>query len=213
MSRPRLSDEVAGHVREQIIAGALTAGTFIRPERVAEELDVSATPAREGLLTLQSEGFLKVVPRRGFLVLPLSTKDIRDTFDAQALLGGELAARAAATATPGLVADLAALQEKLRYAAEQGDLTGVERLNFEFHRAIYRHADAPKLSWLLGATLGYAPRRLWASIEGWPSLTLHDHEEVLDALRRNDPDAARAAMARHIVEAGHALIEHLESVG
>jgi DNA-binding GntR family transcriptional regulator len=212
VSRPRLSDEVATHVREQVISGALAAGTFIRPERVAEELDVSATPAREGLLSLRSEGFLEVVPRRGFVVLPLSDKDIRDTFDAQGLLGGELAARAAAAATPELVADLTALQERLRYAAEEGDLDRVEQLNFEFHRAVYRHADAPKISWLLGATLGYAPRRQWASIEGWPALTLHDHEDILDALRRKDPDAAREAMSRHIVEAGRALLAHRATV-
>jgi len=44
--RPRLSDEAAVHVRELIISGQLSAGEFIRPETVAHELDVSATPAR-----------------------------------------------------------------------------------------------------------------------------------------------------------------------
>ncbi len=76
--RPRLSDEAAAHVRELIISGQLTAGEFVRPETVAHELDISATPAREGLLALQSEGFLRVEPRRGFLVSPLSAQDIRD---------------------------------------------------------------------------------------------------------------------------------------
>jgi len=56
--RPRLSDEAAAHVRELIISGQLTAGEFIRPATVAQEFDISATPAREGLLALQSEGFL-----------------------------------------------------------------------------------------------------------------------------------------------------------
>ncbi len=207
--RPRLSDEVADHVREQIVSGRLPAGQFIRPERIAEEIGVSATPAREGLLTLQSEGFLRVEPRRGFVVAPLSRQDIADTFAAQALLGGELAARAVSTADEDFVGRLEGLQAELRAAAGAGDLDRVEELNFAFHRAVYRRAASPKLSWLLRATLGYAPRRLWATIEGWPDLTVHDHEEVLAALRAGDGERARAAMAGHIRAAGEALLAHV----
>jgi DNA-binding GntR family transcriptional regulator len=211
--RPRLSDEVASHVREQIVSGLLRPGEFIRPEKVAEEVGVSATPAREGLLALQSEGFLRVEPRRGFVVAPLSRADIADTFEAQALLGGELTARAASVADADFVDGLVALQGRLREAASRGGLDEVEELNFAFHRAIYRRAGSPKLSWLLRATLGYAPRRLWATVEGWPDLTVHDHEEVLDALRARDPERARAAMAGHIRAAGQALLDHVAPEG
>ena len=92
--RPRLSDEAAEHVRELIVSGQLEPGQFIRPETMAAELDISATPMREGLLTLQSEGLLRVEPRRGFMVAPLSANDIEDVFVGQSLLAGELAARA-----------------------------------------------------------------------------------------------------------------------
>ena len=111
-------------MRELISSGQLTAGEFIRPETVAQELDISATPAREGLLALQSEGFLKVEPRSGFLVSPLSAQDVRDTFAAQALLAGELAARAALVATPVDVQGLETLQNGLDGAAEGGTTTG-----------------------------------------------------------------------------------------
>jgi hypothetical protein len=52
--RPRFSDEAAART-ELIISGQLSAGEFIRPETVAQELEISVTPAREGLLALQSE--------------------------------------------------------------------------------------------------------------------------------------------------------------
>ena len=209
--RPRLSDEAAAHVRELIISGQLSAGEFIRPETVAQELDISATPAREGLLALQSEGFLKVEPRRGFLVSPLSAQDIRDTFQAQALLAGELAARAALVATPADVRALENLQTDLDAAAERRDYDRVEQLNFEFHRTIYRLARAPKISWLLGATLRYAPREFFAAVPGWPEASAHDHHAVLTALRDLDGEAARAAMSKHVTGAGALLAEHLAS--
>lgn len=207
--RPRLSDAVAVHVRELIISGRLKAGEYIRPEVVADELGMSATPAREGLLQLQTEGFLKVEPRRGFVVSPLSPKDISDTFEAQALLAGELCARAAGLVTSADVKALHELQARLDQAAERGDFAAVEELNFEFHRAVYHLSDAPKIHWLLASTLSYAPRRFYPTIEGWPASSSHDHHAILKALRTSDAEAARQAMADHIRRAGELLTQHL----
>lgn len=198
-------------MRELIISGQLKAGQFIRSETVAEELGISATPAREGLLILQSEGFVKGVPRRGFLVSPLSRKDVADTFAAQALLAGELASRSAVLLSDEELDDLARIHERLEEAAGQNDLDAVEELNYEFHRRIYRGADAPKIHWLLGATLGYAPRRFYAAIEGWPDSTIHDHHDVLGALRARDAETARRAMAEHVRNAGRLLDAHLSA--
>src|SRR6201997_233606 len=102
--RRQLSDEVASYVRELIMSGRLRSGEFIRQERIAEELQLSATPVREGLLSLKGEGFVELKPRRGFVVAPLSASDVRDLFTAQALLAGELVSRATAKLGPeGLV--------------------------------------------------------------------------------------------------------------
>ncbi|MPZ62128.1 MAG: FCD domain-containing protein [Propionibacteriales bacterium] len=209
--RPRLSDEAATHVRELIVSGQLHTGDFIRPEAVAEELEISATPAREGLLLLQAEGFLEVEPRRGFRVTALSTKDVSDMFEAQALLAGELGARAAQNVTDAQLAELESLQDRLEAAAKDEDLDRVEELNFEFHRAVYFLADAPKIAWLLRSTLRYAPRRFYATIGGWPEATLHDHREIMTALRSGDVLAAREALSGHIRSAGRLLVEHLEA--
>lgn len=206
-----MSDEVANHVRESIISGQLRPGEFIRPEHVAEELDLSATPAREGLLSLQSEGFLKVEPRRGFKVAPLSGKDISDMFTAQALLAGELAARAAEAITPEDLTTLEDIQQRLETAADRGEFGELERLNFDFHRLLYRFADAPKISWLLGTTLGYVPRRFYPTIEGWPEATIHDHHQVLDALRAGDGALARTAITDHVLSAGELLAKHFDT--
>jgi DNA-binding FadR family transcriptional regulator len=48
-ARRQLSDEVASYVRELIMSGRLRPGDFIRQERIADELELSATPVREGL--------------------------------------------------------------------------------------------------------------------------------------------------------------------
>lgn len=205
----RLSDVASAHVRELIVSGQLHSGEFIRPETVADELGISATPAREGLLQLQTEGFLSVEPRRGFMVTALSSDDIRDIYDAQALLGGELTARAAATITPTAVDELERIQEALERAAAANDFDEEERLNHEFHALIYRLSGSRKMRWLIKTTLAYAPRKFFAAVEGWPEASAQDHRAVIEHLRTNDPEKARAAMARHIRNAGALLAEHL----
>ncbi|OMC37320.1 GntR family transcriptional regulator [Mycobacterium sp. GA-1841] len=204
----RLSDVAASHVRELIVSGQLQPGAFIRPESVAEGLGISATPAREGLLQLQTEGFLSVEPRRGFRVTALSSDDIRDIYDAQALLAGELTARAAATITPATIDELEKIQDALEQAAATKDSDEEERLNHQFHALIYQLSGSRKIRWLIKATLAYAPRKFFAAVEGWPEASAQDHRAIIDHLRAGDPEPARAAMAGHIRNAGALLAEH-----
>lgn len=208
---PRLSDRAAAHVRELIISGQLVPGEFVRPETVADETGMSATPVREGLLQLQGEGFLKIKPRRGFAVMPLSVQDILDAFEAQALLGGELCARAAARIGTGELRAVEEIQKRLERASAASQLAQVEELNFEFHRSIYSHADAPLLHRLLGFTVRYAPRKFYPTIEGWPEATNRDHRAILKALRAGNSEAARRAMASHVRGAGELLAKHIGS--
>jgi DNA-binding GntR family transcriptional regulator len=209
--RPNLGAEAASYVRDLIVSGQLQGGDFIRPETVAQELGFSATPVREGLLALRTQGFVRLEPRRGFVVVPLTGDDIRDLFAGQALLAGELAARAVKRSDAAAIAGLEQLHADLEVVAEREDHEELEELNFRFHRAVNMLADAPKIAWLLGVAVCYVPVRFYSTIDGWPAATVHDHREVLDAFRRGASKAARAAMTEHIVHAGELLAIHIES--
>lgn len=195
------------------MSGQLRAGEFIRPETVADDLGISATPAREGLLLLQTEGFLTIEPRRGFSVTALSSEDIRDIYEAQALLGGELTARAARVIDAALVDQLEQIQTELERAADARDFDSVERLNHRFHETIYRLAGSRKIRWMIRTTLPYAPRKFFAAVEGWPEASAEDHRAIIQHLRTGDAEAARNAMAHHLRRAGALLAEHLAASG
>jgi DNA-binding GntR family transcriptional regulator len=211
--RQRLSDEAAAHVRELILKGQLKGGEFIRPEAVAETLGISATPVREGLLQLQTEGILQVAPRRGFIVSPVSTKDIRDGARASALLGGELCARTAGLVTPADISALQDIQTRLEHAAKDDDLAVVEALNTQFHLIIYRIADAPTIYRLVETAVSNTPRPFYATVGGWPAATTRDHQSILKAFRAANSEAARQAMAGDITRNGQLLARHLASLG
>jgi len=209
-ARPQLSEKATAHIRGLIMSGELQPGTLVRPETIGEELDISTTPTREALQSLRVEGFLELVPRHGFVVAPLTGQDIRDLFQVQALIGGELAARAASKATPQDVAELEALHHELIAAAARQDHVRLEEKNHAFHREINLMADSRKIIWMLGLVTRYVPRRFYSSIAGWPQATVDDHGELFQSIKAKDPEAARAAMQQHIAHAGELLAAHFD---
>lgn len=211
MPRPQLSEEVASYLRQSIMAGEYAPGAPVRVETVAGDLDVSATPVREALHTLRAEGFLELLPRRGFIVAPLVGDDIRDIFEAHALIAGELAARAAERATSEQIADLGEVHSKLLKAAEVSDPDELELANNEFHDGLYLLSGSVRLRWALTNFSKYVPRAFFPQIDGWVERTASDHGEIFEALKGGDAERARICMAQHIRNSGEKLAEYFDS--
>ena len=211
--RRQLSEEVASYVRELIISGQVRPGEFLRLEPIAEALGVSNTPVREGLLALRSEAFVRLIPRRGFVVEGFSRQDILDIFMVQAQLAGELAARTAIRITPEQLADLREIDEAHQQAIDSGDREGIAYFGHAFHRAVNLAAESPRLANLLGSVVRHLPNRFYTEIEGQVASIRFNHPLVLDSLRERDAKAARRLMSRHILDAGEHLVESLEKQG
>ncbi|WP_208378999.1 GntR family transcriptional regulator [Cumulibacter soli] len=206
----QLSERVAGRVREAIMLGELAPLEFVRTDKLAAELGVSHTPVREALMTLSSEGSVKWEPRRGFRVVPVTTRDIHDLFDVQAYVAGELAFRAVANLTDADIAAIDGFQSRLVAAESRGDTAEVDRLNHQVHRTINRAAESVRLANLLRSTVAHVPLSSYGAITGWAQASVHDHKPILDALHARDPDAARHAMSAHIRHVGALLVTHLQ---
>jgi DNA-binding GntR family transcriptional regulator len=211
--RQQLPEEVASYVREMIISGTVRPGDFLRTEPIAEAVGVSNTPVREGLLALRSQGFVQLVPRRGFVVASFTPQDVRDLFWAQAQLAGELAARAAKKMTPELVDKLEANLAAYDKALAAGDEDGVARLGYSFHREINLAADSYRLALLLGSIAKHLPNRFYATIEGRAAETHDEHPLLVDALRQHDSRKARTRMEKHILGGADHLVEILNQRG
>jgi DNA-binding GntR family transcriptional regulator len=210
--RHQLSERVAAHVREAIMVGDLRAPEFIRTERLAAQLGVSATPVREALMILHSEGAVRWEPRRGFRVQPISARDVEDLFAVQAFIAGELAARAARVLTAEDVAGLRATHRELEASLAAGDTDRVERLNHAIHRTINRAGGTGRLTTLLNLTVQYVPRHYYGRVDGWADASAHDHEDVFVALETGDAEGARRAMTAHAEHIGRLLVDHLHRV-
>lgn len=209
----QLSERVAAQLREAIMVGDLRAPSYIRTEHIAAELGVSATPVREALMILHSEGTVRWEPRRGFRVVPVSRGDVEDLFAVQAHIAGELAARAALVLAAGEVKRLRAVQVELEAAAAAGEAARVDALNHEIHRTINKAPGARRLAAMLNTTVHYVPRHYFGRVTGWAQASAHDHRPILTALGMRDTEATRTTMAEHVEHIGRLLVAHLEERG
>ena len=221
-----LPDRVALLLRDRILSGELPPGTFLRVDRLGEEFGVSQTPVREALQSLRADDMVRALPRRGFVVAPLSRRDVGDLCSAQAHLTGALAARAATAAGPGDVAALRGYDAEVGRLAEVCEDTGADdaapddaaglalaHAEHDFHAAVNRAAASRKLAWLAGCAERYLPPRFYTASAAWRSATLRSHTDLLDAIGAGDGDRARAAMSRHVLDGRDLLLAHLDDTG
>lgn len=211
--RRQLPDEVASYVREQIMSGRMRPGDFLRVEPIAEAVGVSNTPVREGLLRLTGEGFVSLVPRRGFVVAPFTRQDVRDLFWAQGKLAGELAARAAKKMSPEQIARLKAILVRHEEAIETGNEDLIGTFGHAFHREINIAAESDRLALILRGVVKHLPTRYYATLEARVEASREQHPMLIEAFESRNARRARSIMESHIADSAEYVIGMLEEQG
>lgn len=211
--RPQLSEEVADHVRTSIMSGQLLPGDFVRLDETALSLGVSVTPVREALLTLRGEGLVDLVPRRGYVVSPMSPTDIEDIFWVQATLSKRIAARTIDRLTPEFLRAHEALVEDFEAAVEAKDIDWVVSAEYKLNRSINLASGSDKLARFLALAGRYMPYRIYAADPDWREANLTFNKEMLEVLRNRDIDSAYEIIDRVLRDGANRLIEHLTAAG
>ncbi|MFW0787786.1 GntR family transcriptional regulator [Gordonia sp. CPCC 206044] len=211
--RPQLSEEVAAHLREQIMTAAIHPGEFVRMDETAERLGVSVTPVREALLTLRGEGMVNLAPHRGYVVSELSRTDVEDLFWLQGEIAVKLALRTADAITAEQIKELEAHNERLKAAIAAGDGDQVATAEFEFHRAHNHIASSGKLAWFLLSATRYTPSRLYATDPEWGEVAMDSHTKLIEAYRGGDREQVIEQTRRQFTDGASRLTRHLENTG
>ncbi|MFW0793650.1 GntR family transcriptional regulator [Gordonia sp. CPCC 205515] len=196
------AERVYREVKEQILTNAIAGGELISEGEVAAQCEVSRTPVREAFLRLEAEGWMRLYPKRGALVVPIGEREAADVVDAR-LLFEEHAVRAVAareSRRTGLVEQLRANLTAHR-AADPADIAEFSRLDAEFHQLIVTAGDNPLLADFF-RSLGERHRRMTtASVHRDHTVAgriLDDHRDLLAAIDTGDADRFATALADHL---------------
>lgn len=203
MSNPTSAAErVYGEVKELILTNGIAGGELISEGEIAGRCAVSRTPVREAFLRLEAEGWMRLYPKRGALVVPIGEREAADVIDARKLLEGH-----AVRSVVRRPAEAAVLVEQLRdnlvahRAADSSDIAEFARLDAQFHHLIAAAGDNPLLTGFF-AGLGERQRRMTTlSVHKDPSVPIRiltDHDRLLAAIDVGDVDLFDDLLDRHL---------------
>ena len=142
---PPASVRVYDRVKHEILDGTLPGGEFFTEGTVAEEAGVSRTPVREALLRLEVEGLVRLYPKKGALVVPVTQEEARQVLEAREVVE-VWAAGAMWPCRAEVLPQVRELLERMRSARAAGDLTRFVGHDRRFHEVIVEAAGNDILS-------------------------------------------------------------------
>jgi DNA-binding GntR family transcriptional regulator len=192
-------------LKADIVACRLLPGTMVAAAPLAERFGVSRTPVHEALKALCQEGLLRVLPRVGYVVTPVTVHDIDEIFDLRLSLEALGAERAAERVSDKDVENLRAQHAGALENAGRGSMDDPAYLdslmagNREFHTAVAALSGNHRLAHIVGGLLDEGQRVYFLYFRTGRRPPPGDaHEDIISALAARDPALARDAMTAHI---------------
>ncbi len=197
------SARVYAHVKHRVLDGAYPAGELLTEGAVADEVGVSRTPVREAMLRLEVEGFLRLYPKKGALVVPVSATEADDVLQARALIETWAAPRAHA-AGPALADTLDDYLAEMITQREAGDAAAFSEADRSFHEHLVAAAGNAILTRLYRSLrerqvcINTAAMRVSATRM---DAAIADHTQLVALLRTGERDAFAALTDAHLTRA------------
>lgn len=201
LQREPLRLQVKNLLLERILGGDLAPGEPLRLDELATEWDISRTPLREALVTLEQEGLVGYRRGKGFHVWPLSTAESVNLYQVAGALE-RLAVRSTEERPDGMVERLERANGRLRDV--QGDPDAMIQWDGRFHRELVRHTPNDDLLDLLGNVRNRLYRYRFYGYEYAVShdtdekrKSIADHAEIIGSLGEGDMEEAGDLLERH----------------
>lgn len=190
-------DILARDLRSRILSGDFKPGEFLRDARMCEEHSTSRHTYRSAAQALVTQGLLRQIPNRGFMLPEFGPDDIVDITRVRGAIEGEAIRMIVLT---GIIPPLALAAVEVMHAStlssNQSALVIADR---DFHRAIIEASGSARL------------KRAYSNLEGEIELLLVqrqayygtaeemalEHERLIGSLRSRHYDTARDAFREH----------------
>lgn len=205
IARVPLSERVYRTLMELIADGSIPPGAELKEQHLAKQFNVSATPVREALKRLASDGMVEIIPYRGAVVRTLNKREIDEAYACREALEHLAVSEAIAHMEPQNIQELYGLTEAYRESADPSEICALSQ---QFDEYIYRMTQNHTLYELLGmlkGTISRDKKYSSANIERRAAI-YEEHRAIVAAIESQDKERARQAVSNHIRN-GRSFIE------
>lgn len=209
-----VQQEVVEKLRNAILSGMFQPGNRLVESQLCGSLGVSRPSLREALRSLQAERLIEIVPNRGPQIPVLSWRDAEEIYEVRELLEGEAAARCAAVITDTDIEELSNRLEDFRRACRQNDPAEQINTATEFYAIILQNCGNKIIEEFEGSLLARV-NFLRARSMSLPNRVKSSYDEmsaIFVAIKNRDPEKARKAARRHIVNARNSAKKAFEKI-
>jgi len=195
-----LSKKVYRILKERSIKGNLAQGSKLLEAKIAEQLGVSRTPIREAIRELAAEGFVKISPNQGVVIINISIEDIQEVLQIRSVLEGLAARLAASKITKEKTKELESFNKNMEKFISKDDISNFIKESEKFHVLILDICGNNRLVQIrknLDDQI-HRYRSISLNIPGRPEYALKEHKEITKALKQGDSAKADELSKMHI---------------
>ena len=206
-------EDAVGEIRKAILQGKISPGEQLSEEKLAASLRASRVVLREALRALEDQGYVTFLPNNQVVASNPSREDMHDYYTIAGVLEGLAARLAVERAQPEEIARLRELHQLLKEACHKGDALQYFDANSNFHRFIAELSHNERLYQLI--------EELRREIQKTRLLSLHmpqrldysmrEHDQIMDAFLKKNPQLAESMMVQHLTNHLKALRKALDS--
>jgi DNA-binding GntR family transcriptional regulator len=197
-----LRKKVYNYLRGQILEGLIPPNQPLIETKIAKEIGASRTPVREALHSLENEKLLKLVPRVGYVVKPISEEEVKQICEIRGVIEVLAARWAVKKAHKKLVRDLERNVTASAQEVSKGDAKALVELDAQFHDIIAKYSGSEQILELSHSLRRQMLRYRLQSLPSNPnpSKLLDGHRRILEAIAADDPEAVVKAITYHLDE-------------
>lgn len=189
-----LKDHVYDYIAEQILEGKLVPEQKINESVICEKLNISRTPVREALIQLSSEGVLKNMARKGFVVKSLSEKEVAELYSVIGVLDGYAAKLAVNNLTDKDLANMDFYIESMDLAIKAANFEMYHIQQISFHNIYLQECGNETLIDTIEKMKSKLLKKSYVDDENGKTKeillsTNDEHRKILELFKEKDGDA------------------------
>lgn len=195
-----LREVVFETIRSAIVHGDFKPGERLMEVKLANELGVSRTPVRESIRKLELEGLVKMVPRKGAYVTPMSLTDLKEMMEIRGALEALVAQLAATNASAEDIETMRESNRKFEEGVHNNDEDAIINHDITFHDALYKSSGNGRLQNMIHTL---REQMLRFRVEYVHHIAQKkplpgQHEDIIASIVAHDPEKAAYYARRHI---------------
>ncbi|MCC8060893.1 MAG: GntR family transcriptional regulator [Clostridiales bacterium] len=200
-----LNEQAYLHLRRMVRSDAFERGKIYSETGVSKELGISRTPVRDAIHRLSQEGYIDIVPSKGFMLHHLTKQDVIETFQIRSAIETFCARRICEeTDTPKakrFLGEMDEIMERMyQIMATTKSIEEFCKYDFDFHTELVDYLENEQLSSIYGLYVHRMINLAELSLkhEGRMDDTYEEHMAMMNGMKNGDVDHIYEIIMRHM---------------